>query len=136
MLAEGLVVHEEVHHLAHRIVRGDPAGELVGRQRPFVPAAVRETEGDVVRQLVVAQQHVQFLIQCVGIDVVGRFPAQHVFGAFGQDGLEPHLGDRFADLVGVDQLRVSEGRGFHPELLAHEGRMEFHLLLEILLRAE
>ena len=136
MLPEGLVVHEKVDDLARRFVRREPFDVFVRRQRPFVPAAVRETERNVVRELVVAQQQAQFLIDGVGIDVVRRFPAQHVLGAFGQHRAEAHVGDHGADLVGVDQLGVAEGGGLHAELLLDHRRMELHLFGEILFRRQ
>ena len=136
MLTEGLVVHEEVDDLARRLLRSEPRHVLVGRQRPLVPVLVREAERDVVRELVVAQQQTQFLVVGVGVDVVGRLPAQHVLGAFGQHRAEAHAGDHLADLVRVDELRIAEGRGLHAELLFQHRRVELHLLGEVLLRGE
>ena len=136
MLAEGLVIHEQVDDLARRLVRGEPLHVLVGCQGPLVPALVREAESDVVRELVVAQQQAQFLVDGVGVDVVGRFPPQHVLGSFGQHRAEAHAGDHRADLVRIDQLRVAESGGFHPELLFDKVRVQFDLLREILLRSQ
>ena len=134
VLAEGLVVHEEVDHFARGLLRREPLHVLVGRQRPLVPTLVREAEGDVVREFVVAQQQTEFLVHGVGVDVVGRLPAQHVLGSLGKHRAEAHFGDHGADVVRVDQLRIAEGRGFHAELLLEHGGMELDLLDEVLLR--
>ena len=136
VLAERLVVHEQVHHLARRLVRREPLYIFVHRQRPLAPALVREAESDVVRELVVAQQQAQLLVDGVGVDVVGRFPAQHMLGAFGQHRAEAHAGHHLADLVRVDQLRIAERRGFHTELLLDEAGVQLDLLLKILLRGQ
>ena len=136
MFAESFIVHEEVDDLARSLVRSEPFYIFVRRQRPFVPTAVREAEGDVVREFVVAQQQAQFLVDGVGVYIVGRFPAQHVLGTFGQHRTEAHFGHCGADVVGVDQLCVSEGGRFHPEFLFYKCRVEFYLFGEILLRSQ
>ena len=136
MLAEGLVVHKQVDDFARRLVRGEPLHVFLRRQGPFVPVLVGEAEGDVVRELVVAQQQAQFLVDGVGIDVVGRFPAQYVLGAFGQHRAEAHAGHHLADLVRIDQLRVAECRGFQPEFLFDKVRVQLDLLRKILLRSQ
>ena len=54
MLAERLVVHEEVHYIPLCCIH--PSLELLGSERPLAPVAVSKTECDVVAELVVAEQ--------------------------------------------------------------------------------
>jgi hypothetical protein len=57
VLAERLIIHEQVDRLATAIHALQPARELLGRERPTLPAAVAEAERDVVRELVALQEH-------------------------------------------------------------------------------
>jgi hypothetical protein len=59
VLAERFVVDEDVAEEAVAVDLVDPAGEFLGRQRPLLPGAVAEAEGDVVAEAVVLQQQLQ-----------------------------------------------------------------------------
>ena len=59
-----------------------------------------------------------------------------MLGSFGQHRAESHAGDRGADVVRIDELRIAECRGLHAELLFHEVHVELYLLGEVLLRGE
>ena len=82
VLAERLVVHEQVAEEAVAVDLVDPAGELLGRQRPLLPGAVAEAERDVVAQPVVLQQQLELRRVRRAVDVVGAAVAEDVVGAF------------------------------------------------------
>ena len=132
MFAERFVVHKQIDHLARRFVRGEPARIFPGRQGPLLPTAVRESESDIVRQFVIAQQQPQLLVDRVGVHIVGRLPAEHVTGSLGQHRAETHLRHGGADLIGIDELRIAESRRAQAELLVDHRAMELHLLGKIL----
>ena len=67
------------------------------------------------------------MVLCVCIDEVGALPSENVFGAFGQHGFESHLGDCFANRIGIDQLRVAEDTWTYPKLLLNDIGVHFHL---------
>ncbi len=136
VLTEGLVVHEEVQHIVFLQGGEGPVGELVGRQRPTVPSFVRETEGDVVAQVEVAQQELQARVDGVHIDEVGALPTQNVLGALGQHHPIAHLGHGGADGVGVDELGVAEHGGLDAEQALGQVGVLFDLLLELRHRRE
>ena len=109
MLAEGLVVHEQVHDV---VVPGGilhPGEILLGREGIHVPALVGEAEGDVVGQAVVAEQEPELRLGVAGVDEVRALPAHDVAGALGEHRLEAEAVHAFADGVGVDELGVAEG---------------------------
>lgn len=83
----------------------------------MVPPSVGETERDVVRELVIAQQQPQALVERIGINIAGRLPSQYVSGSLGQHGLETHLGHIGADPVGIDQFGIAKGGRRNAELL-------------------
>lgn len=134
VLAEGFVIHEEIDHIPLQLVRSEPPRVFFRRERPLVPPSVGETERDVVRELVIAQQQPQALVERIGINIAGRLPSQYVSGSLGQHGLETHLGHIGADPVGIDQFGIAKGGRRNAELLFHQFGMERNLLHEILLR--
>ena len=128
--AEGLEVHEQIEYLLLLGGVGNPGDVFVGGEGIFVPGGVGEAVGDILRELVVLEQELEFGLRGGGVDVVGRFPAEDVLGAFGDAPLVAHGVDLRGELVGVDQLRVSEHLGCHTEQ-----RLDF-LLVEVDLYAE
>jgi hypothetical protein len=56
VLAEGLVVHEQVAQVAVAVDLVDPVGELLGVRGATRPPAVAEAEGDVVGEAVVLEE--------------------------------------------------------------------------------
>ena len=129
MLAEGLVVHEEVDDVA--LGGLEPAHEFLRGERPLVPAPVGEAEGDVVAERIVAQQDLQIGVEVVVVDIVRALPAHDVAGALGQHRIEAEFVDHRADVVGIDQLGVAEGRGRESEILLHGRLVLLHLVDEL-----
>ncbi len=138
VLAEGFVVHEEVHAVARGV--GNPVGVGVGVQRVAGPVFIREAEGDVVAEFVVLQEHID-RAGCFGMGAVlrddGFCRARQAEGrravgdvrraagevavrAFGHDAFESHEAGDLGDLVVEDELGVAEdGRRLAEEFLDH-----------------
>jgi len=109
MLAEGLVVHEQIDNVSVTVDRVDPLAELSDAERPLAPVPVGESEGDVVAEAVVLQEQLEFRHARGPVDIVGAAIAQDVVRSFGEDRLEAaDPGDRLGHLVVVDQFGVSE----------------------------
>ena len=86
MLPEGLVIHKQVHNVPVGCL--EPGKVLLTRQRPILPASVREAESDVVAQRIVAQQQLQMLLLAVGVDVVRTLPSKNMTGSLSEHHLE------------------------------------------------
>src|SRR5690606_4666576 len=97
VLAEGLVIHEEVDKVAVAVDVVDPLGELLGREGPLAPAAVAEAEGDIVGEAVVLEQEPERL--AIGgnrpagrrVDIAWLAEAEVVIPPLAADALEPGL---------------------------------------------
>ena len=86
-----------------------------------------ETEGDVVREGVVAEEELELGLRFSGVHVVGALPAHDVAGAFREHGLVAHVVHHFADAVGVDELRVAESGGLYAKEFFNLGGVLLHL---------
>ena len=132
VLAEGLVVHEQIDGLARHVGAGEPADVFVGCQRPLAPVAVREAERDVVAELEVAQQQVQLRVDRVGVDEVRTFPTQNVLRPLGEHRAEAQRGDDLPDTVRIDQFGVAKGLRLDAELLLDRPAVLANLVDELL----
>ena len=136
VLAEGLVVHEQVAAEAVAVDLVDPARELLGGKRPFLPAPVREAEGDVVAQAVVLEEQLDRAVGEVAfarrrVDIVRRAEAEQAVDALADDrAVLAALRHVRGELVRVDELGVAEDLRRHAEDLLHA------LLVEVDLRVE
>ena len=108
MLAEGLVVHEEVDDVAVLGVALQPAEILLSGERPLAPAPVGEPECDVVAELVVPEKEPEAFLPVIDIDVVRASPSEDVLCAFGKHCIESELVNPLPDGIGVDELGIPE----------------------------
>ena len=138
VLAQRLVVHEQVAHVAVAVDLVHPARELLGGERPFLPVAVAEAERDVVAQAVVLQHQRDGLlarrraVRRHAIQVVGAAEPEQAIHALADHGTVPaHPRDVSADLVGVDQLGVAEHVGRLAEEALDHRLLDANLLLEL-----
>ena len=129
VLAEGLVVHKQVHDISVRLL--EPSGELLGRQGPLGPAALGEAEGQVVAELVVAEKELQAGLGLGSVDIIRTLPAHNVAGAFREHSLESEVIDLAGDGVGIDELGVAEGHGSDAEVFLDGLLVLLHLVDEL-----
>ena len=146
MFAEGLVVHEEIADVAVAVDVVHPGGESFGAERPFLPVAIPESEGDVVGKLVVLQQEVDRAFRHrLGlsleagrrVDVVRRPELQQPIHAFAEDGpVLATLGDVPREVVVVHELGVAEDRGRLAEEFLDLVAMGVDLAIELVMAEE
>ena len=91
---------------------------------------VGEAQGDVVAQLIRAQQQLHVSLIGVAIEVSRALPAEDVACAFGEDDTITCIAEPFTDFVRVDDLRVAEGDRFHTESVHQELFLQLHLFDE------
>ena len=126
MLSEGLVVHEEVHHITILGILLEPAHILVCGD-----LILGEAECYVVGEGVVAEKELQAGLGSSGVHEVGALPSHDVTGTFREHGLVTHLIDNLSDGVVIDKLRVTEDGGLHAEEFLYLGGVLCHLMLEL-----
>ena len=119
--------HEDVDDLALLGVRGNLVHVVVSEERIALPLRIVEAQGDVVRELHIAEQQLQVGSQCAVVDIVRRLPSQHVLGTLCEHALEAHLSSLQTDVVRVDERRVAE----HLRCLAEVFLHLCHLLLHV-----
>ena len=125
--AKGLVVHEDVDHLFLFWQGIQPVDEVLGAE-----AVLNETEGNLVAELEVAQQHFQLRVDGVGVHVVGALPTQDVLGTLGEHEVVAHVGHSSTDFIAINQLRVAEGLGCDAKHLFHLVLVGRHLTFELI----
>ena len=106
--AEHLVVHKGVDDLLAFGCSGDGGDVLIGRQRILLPRVVVEADREVLTEAIVLEQQLELRTDGGGVDVVRAFPTQDMLSAFGQHTFKAKLIDQFGDVVGIDQLGVTE----------------------------
>ena len=134
VLTKCLVVHEEVYYIT--CLSSYPASELIRCKGPLGPTLVREAEGDVVSEFVVAQQEAELVVVSIGIYEVWRLPTKDVLSTLCQHCLEAQVLDHLCDVVRVDKLGIAEGCGLNAELLLKHLRVELNLIFELLSRSQ
>ena len=97
---------------------------------------VGEAEGDIVGKAVVLEQQAQGPASRRPVDEVGAAPAQHMVGAFRQDGLVAHLLDGAGQGVVVDELGIAERCGPYPKKFLDAVVVQTDLLPELVRRVE
>ncbi len=125
---EGFVVDEDVDHISW--ARRQPAGVLLGGQRPLLPPRGGEAEPDVIRDPVVAEQHPNVRSRRL-VDVVGASPPYDAFNTFGDHGSVSHRIQRLGDSVVVDALGVLRDPWLVVEQVLHQLAVHANLFHEL-----
>ncbi len=137
VFAQGLIIHEEVDHLAVAVDGADPAGELLGRQRPLGPVTVGEPEGDVVAERVILQQHLQPAAALRPVDEVRAAEPENMVRTLRNNSVEAsHRLDEQAEIVVIDQLCVPKDQGCPAEQPLDDLHVLVDLLDELLPRVQ
>ncbi len=150
MLAQRLVVHEEIAQIAVAVDLMNPPRELLRGQRPLLPAPVREPERDVVRQPVVLQQQREgtppgrpLARVRRPVHKVRRPEPENAIHPLAEHPLEPRAalavlerGDEVRHIVVVGELGVAEDRRRLPEERLDPPGVLLDLLPELLTRIQ
>ena len=128
--AECLEIEADIDDLLLGRCGCDPVHILVGGEGEGIPRGVGEAECDVVGELVVLEQKLEFGHRGCRVYIVGRLPAEDVLGALGDAALEAHCENLRSDIVGIDKLGIAEHLGFHPEEFVQLVALHLHLLAE------
>ena len=83
VLAEGLVIHKEIHHIAVAVNRIYPLRKLGRREGELLPATLAKTEGNIVGEFVVFEEELNPPCPLGRIEKVGTAPAKHMVSALG-----------------------------------------------------
>ena len=127
VLAEGLVIHENVDHFFLFRQGIQPIDKVLSTE-----TVLHKAEGNLIAELEIAQQDLQFRVDGVGIHVVGTLPAQDVLRAFGEYEVVAHIGHCRPDFVAVNQLGVAESFRRDAKHLFHLVLVGHHLTLELI----
>ena len=128
VLTESLIVHKEVHNLA--VAGLEPGHELVGCERPVLPAFVGETECDIVAQTGIAEKEFLVLLRGCLVKIVRTLPTENVLCTFSEDGLESEVSNHIGNGVGIDELSVAESGRSDTEILLDGFLVLCNLVLE------
>ncbi len=131
MLAECLIVHEQVHNLVILSRSLEPCKILLACQRPVSPCPVRETESDVVTERRVLEKELKARSHRAAIHVIRALPAEHMLCAFRKHSLESHVIDHLAYGVRIDKLSIAESLRRNSEIMLYRSLVLHHLMLEL-----
>ena len=131
VLAECLVIHEEVHDLVILCGSLDPAEELVPRKRPVLPVLVRESECYIITECIIPEEELELRSQGACIYIVRALPSEDMLCAFGQHGLEAHVINHRTYLVGIDKLCIPERLRSDAEIVLDGFLVFLHLTFEL-----
>ena len=132
MLAEGFVVHEQVHHLA--AASSQPAGKFLGREGMLGPRGIRHPEAEIVREHGISKQGLDPAARRRAVNEVRRLAFQIPLYALGEDAVEAQVFHFGRECVMVNQLGVAKDPRADTKDLLQLLLMQCHLALELLFR--
>ena len=132
VLAKGFVVHKQIADITIAVDLIDPMRKLLGRHRPFRPAAITKPKRDIITEAIILQQHSKVGTIRRSVKEVGASVAKHMICTLGEDGLEAQFVNHFGYVVIVCQLSVAEDLGTLAEGILHQLLMHADLIDEFL----
>jgi hypothetical protein len=135
VFAKGLVIHKEVDHIAVAVDGVDPAGKLVGPERPLVPGPIGKPKCYVITEAVVLKQKLKRLRIGRTVDEVRTSVAQDIICSFYQYRVEAAQPvNQRGQIIVVDKLGVSENAGRLAKKLLDSLLVRFNLFDELIYR--